>query len=215
RRRRRRLHRQRRAEDRRVHAEARRTFSEERAQAIVLWPPGCDPRRRRIAYAAQETRSPLAQWRGLLRLERRGGEEPRQRGRTRLCQRRRSRHRHGVLRYDLAHFVRPRRGHRCRGRSRSQFQRRRQGTGGGFVTVTRSVILGCGSYLPTRVLSNDDLAKMVDTSDAWIFERTGIRRRHVASEGEMTSDLALEAARRALKQADMAASDLDLVIVAT
>jgi len=83
------------------------------------------------------------------------------------------------------------------------------------VTVTRSVILGCGSYLPTRVLTNDDLAKMVDTSDAWIFERTGIRRRHIASEGETTSDLALEAAKRALKHADIAASDLDLVIVAT
>jgi 3-oxoacyl-[acyl-carrier-protein] synthase-3 len=83
------------------------------------------------------------------------------------------------------------------------------------VTVTRSVILGCGSYLPSRVLTNDDLAKMVDTSDAWIFARTGIKRRHIASDGEATSDLALEAAKRALKHADMAASDLDLVIVAT
>jgi 3-oxoacyl-[acyl-carrier-protein] synthase-3 len=83
------------------------------------------------------------------------------------------------------------------------------------VTVTRSVILGCGSYLPARVLSNDDLAKMVDTSDAWIFERTGIRRRHVVSEGETTSDLALEASKRALKHADVAVEDLDLVIVAT
>jgi 3-oxoacyl-[acyl-carrier-protein] synthase-3 len=83
------------------------------------------------------------------------------------------------------------------------------------VTVTRSVILGCGSYLPTRVLTNDDLAKMVDTSDEWIFDRTGIKRRHVASEGEMTSDLALEAAKRALKHADTAVSEIDLVIVAT
>jgi len=83
------------------------------------------------------------------------------------------------------------------------------------VTVTRSVIIGCGSYLPTRVLSNDDLAKMVDTSDSWIVERTGIRRRHVASEGETTSDLALEAAKRALKHADISAAELDLVIVAT
>jgi 3-oxoacyl-[acyl-carrier-protein] synthase-3 len=83
------------------------------------------------------------------------------------------------------------------------------------VTVTRSVILGCGSYLPSRVVSNDDLAKMVDTSDAWIVERTGIKRRHIASEGETTSDLALEAAKRALKHADMSAADLDLVVVAT
>jgi len=83
------------------------------------------------------------------------------------------------------------------------------------VTVTRSVILGCGSYLPSRVLTNGDLAKMVDTSDEWIFERTGIKRRHIASEGEMTSDLALEAAKRALKHADTAVADLDLIIVAT
>jgi 3-oxoacyl-[acyl-carrier-protein] synthase III len=83
------------------------------------------------------------------------------------------------------------------------------------VTVTRSVILGCGSYLPSRVVSNDDLAKMVDTSDAWIVERTGIKRRHIASEGETTSDLALEAAKRALKHADIGPADLDLVIVAT
>ena len=83
------------------------------------------------------------------------------------------------------------------------------------MTVTRSVILGCGSYLPSRVLTNDDLAKMVDTSDAWIVERTGIKRRHIASEGETTSDLALEAAKRALKHADIGAADLDLVIVAT
>jgi len=83
------------------------------------------------------------------------------------------------------------------------------------VTVIRSVILGCGSYLPARVLTNDDLAKMVDTSDEWIFERTGIRRRHIASDGETTSDLALEAAKRALKHADIAVRELDLVIVAT
>ena len=83
------------------------------------------------------------------------------------------------------------------------------------MTVTRSVILGCGSYLPSRVVSNDDLAKMIDTSDAWIVERTGIKRRHIASDGETTSDLALEAAKRALKHADMSAADLDLVIVAT
>ena len=83
------------------------------------------------------------------------------------------------------------------------------------MTVTRSVILGCGSYLPSQVVSNDDLAKRIDTSDAWIVERTGIKRRHIASEGETTSDLALEAAKRALKHADVGAADLDLVIVAT
>ena len=83
------------------------------------------------------------------------------------------------------------------------------------MTVTRSLITGCGSYLPTRVLSNADIAKMVDTTDEWIVERTGIKCRHVASEGEYTSDLALEAAKRALKHADLSAADVDLVIVAT
>jgi 3-oxoacyl-[acyl-carrier-protein] synthase-3 len=83
------------------------------------------------------------------------------------------------------------------------------------VTVTRSVIAGCGSYLPKRVLSNDDLARIIDTSDAWIVERTGIKRRHVASEGEKTSDLALEASKRALKHADIGASELDLIVAAT
>jgi len=83
------------------------------------------------------------------------------------------------------------------------------------VTVTRSVIVGCGSYLPSRVLSNNDLARIVDTSDSWIVERTGIKQRHIASDGETTSDLALESAKRALKHADIAASDLDLIIVAT
>ena len=83
------------------------------------------------------------------------------------------------------------------------------------MTVTRSVILGCGSYLPERVLSNDDLAKLIDTSDSWIVDRTGIKRRHIASDGETTSDLALEAAKRALKHADIGPSDLDVVIVAT
>ena len=83
------------------------------------------------------------------------------------------------------------------------------------MTVTRSVIIGCGAHLPRKILSNDDLAKMVDTTDAWIISRTGIKRRHVASEGETTSDLAFEAARRALDRAAMKANDIDVVIVAT
>jgi 3-oxoacyl-[acyl-carrier-protein] synthase III len=83
------------------------------------------------------------------------------------------------------------------------------------VTITRSVITGCGAYLPARVVSNDDLARMVDTSDAWIVERTGIKRRHIAVDGEKTSDLAFEAAKRALKHADVSAAELDLIIVAT
>jgi 3-oxoacyl-[acyl-carrier-protein] synthase-3 len=78
-----------------------------------------------------------------------------------------------------------------------------------------SRILGTGSYLPPRVMSNDDFAKRLETSDAWIRERTGIRERHIADESQTSSDLALQAARRALEAAGVAASELDLVIVAT
>lgn len=79
----------------------------------------------------------------------------------------------------------------------------------------RAVIRGCGSYLPEKVLTNDDLSKTVDTSDKWIRERTGIRQRHIAGEEERTSDLAVQAARAALKTAGMKPSDIDLVVVAT
>ncbi len=81
--------------------------------------------------------------------------------------------------------------------------------------ILRSHIVGCGSYLPSRVLTNAELATMVDTSDEWIIERTGIRQRHIAAEGETTSDLATAAAERALKNAEIKASDVDLLIVAT
>jgi 3-oxoacyl-[acyl-carrier-protein] synthase III len=81
--------------------------------------------------------------------------------------------------------------------------------------IRRSVILGCGGYLPEKIVTNDDLAKRVDTSDEWIARRTGIRSRHVAAENEKTSDLALAAARNALANAGVAAETLDAVIVAT
>ncbi len=83
------------------------------------------------------------------------------------------------------------------------------------MSLKKAVLRGCGAYLPEKTLSNDDLAKMVDTSDAWISERTGIRERHVAADGERTSDLAVEAARAALTAAGMGAGDIDLIIVAT
>jgi len=83
------------------------------------------------------------------------------------------------------------------------------------VIERRSVVAGVGSYLPERVLSNADLAATVETSDAWIVERTGIRRRHVAADGEKTSDLAIAAARRALAHAGIEPEAVDLVIVAT
>ena len=78
-----------------------------------------------------------------------------------------------------------------------------------------SRIVGTGSYLPEKVVTNDDLARTVDTSDEWIRTRTGIRSRHVAAEGQLASDLALPAAQRALQAAGVAAADIDLIIVAT
>ncbi len=78
-----------------------------------------------------------------------------------------------------------------------------------------SRILGTGSYLPTRILTNADLEKMIDTNDQWIVDRTGIRERHIAAEGEFTSDLASHAARAALDVAGLAIDDIDLLLVAT
>jgi len=83
------------------------------------------------------------------------------------------------------------------------------------VTITRSVVLGCGSYLPARCLSNEDLSRMVDTSDEWIQQRTGIRERHIAADGELTSDLGLAAARAALADAKADAQSIDLIVLAT
>jgi 3-oxoacyl-[acyl-carrier-protein] synthase-3 len=79
----------------------------------------------------------------------------------------------------------------------------------------RSVILGCGSYLPARILSNDELARSVQTTDEWIVQRTGIRERHIAAAGELTSDLALHAARAALANAHVEADTIDLIVLGT
>ncbi len=81
--------------------------------------------------------------------------------------------------------------------------------------MIRSRIVGTGSFLPPRVVTNEELSKKLDTSDAWIQERTGIRQRHIADESQASSDLALEASRRALDAAGLQASDIDLIIVAT
>jgi 3-oxoacyl-[acyl-carrier-protein] synthase III len=83
------------------------------------------------------------------------------------------------------------------------------------VTVLRSVVLGCGSYLPSRVLTNAELSRMVDTTDEWITQRTGIRERHIAAEGETTSDMALKAAQAALAAAGLDAQSIDLIVLAT
>ena len=78
-----------------------------------------------------------------------------------------------------------------------------------------SRILGTGSYLPARILTNADLENMIDTTDQWIVDRTGIRERHIAAEGEFTSDLASHAARAALEVAGLTIDDIDLLLVAT
>lgn len=88
-------------------------------------------------------------------------------------------------------------------------------SGKSMVGMYRSRIAGTGSYLPKKLLTNADLEKMVDTNDQWIVERTGIERRHIAADGEACSDLAYEATLRALKDANLQVSDLDMIIVST
>ncbi|MAI10647.1 MAG: 3-oxoacyl-ACP synthase [Rhodospirillaceae bacterium TMED167] len=78
-----------------------------------------------------------------------------------------------------------------------------------------SKVVGCGAYLPEKVVTNKDLAKKIDTSDEWIVARTGIRQRHMAQDGEMTSDLAYHAAKRAVNSAGIDPKDIDLVVVGT
>ena len=79
----------------------------------------------------------------------------------------------------------------------------------------RSVVVGYGSCLPDRIVTNDELAKKIDTSDEWIWQRTGIRQRHVAADGELTSHLALKAGRKALDVAGVSPAELDLIVLAT
>ena len=79
----------------------------------------------------------------------------------------------------------------------------------------RSVVLGCGSYLPQRILTNAELARRIDTSDEWIVQRTGIRQRHIAADVEFTSHLGIIAARAALEDAGLDAQAIDLIVVAT
>lgn len=83
------------------------------------------------------------------------------------------------------------------------------------MSVRRSIIKGVGGYLPERIMTNEELVTFVDTSDEWIVERTGIKQRHIAAEGELTSDMAVEAAKQALERANLLPIDIDLVIVGT
>jgi 3-oxoacyl-[acyl-carrier-protein] synthase-3 len=79
----------------------------------------------------------------------------------------------------------------------------------------RSQVMGCGAYLPSRIVTNAELAAKLDTSDEWIVQRTGIRQRHIAAEGEFTSHLAIKAAERAMAAAKCTAGDIDLIVLAT
>jgi 3-oxoacyl-[acyl-carrier-protein] synthase-3 len=83
------------------------------------------------------------------------------------------------------------------------------------VTVARSVVIGCGGYLPSQILTNEELAGKIDTSDEWIVQRTGIHERRIAAPGELTSDLATHAARAALAHARVDAQSIDLIVLAT
>jgi 3-oxoacyl-[acyl-carrier-protein] synthase-3 len=81
--------------------------------------------------------------------------------------------------------------------------------------MLRSVVLGCGSYLPSRIVTNKELAAMVETSDEWIVQRTGIEQRHIAAQGELTSDMAVQAARAGLANAHVDPQSIDLILLAT
>jgi 3-oxoacyl-[acyl-carrier-protein] synthase-3 len=81
--------------------------------------------------------------------------------------------------------------------------------------ANRAVITGCGSFVPAKILTNDDLAQMVDTSDEWIVTRTGIKVRHITTDEETTAHLATEAAKRALEYAKFSGEDVELIVVAT
>ena len=83
------------------------------------------------------------------------------------------------------------------------------------MAVNRSVIRGVGAYLPKRIMTNDELSRLVDTTDEWIVERTGIKQRHIAADGELTSDLGLAAAKQALVRSGIDPNEIDLVICAT
>ncbi len=83
------------------------------------------------------------------------------------------------------------------------------------MSVVRSIISGCGAYLPERIVTNDELAGRLDTSDEWIVGRTGIRQRHIAADDELTSDLAIRASKEALATAGVEGAEIDVIVLAT
>src|SRR5262249_31133502 len=148
----------------------------------------------RVPGAFQQNGPAQGEWRHLSRPQRHRHQKPRRNRCRGLRLRGRSGLRHGASR--VARQDRRDAGARSAPGDFAPDNRR-----GCLVTMLRSVVLGCGSYLPARVLTNADLSRMVDTSDEWIAQRTGIRERHIAAEGETTSDMALKAARAALTEA--------------
>ena len=115
---------------------------------------------------------------------------------------------HGVVRDELLAKITAALG-RLHGERQQALARSR------LVTVRRSVVLGCGSYLPSQILTNAELARKVDTSDEWIVQRTGIHERRIAAPGELTSHMATHAARAALAHAKLDAQAIDLIVLAT
>src|ERR1700730_18358551 len=208
----RRLHRQRRAEGDRGHGQALYPVRARCLQDIDLRQGRLPVRFRRLDQAAQAGRPPPLQWRCVPGPRRRLREKPRRRGHAGLRLRHRRGRRPGPLRIQEQ---------ACRGPGQaapSDVDRRGAAAGAAGHRrrrVIRSVVQGCGAYLPDRIVTNDELAKKVDTSDEWIQQRTGIKQRHIAADGEFTSHLAIKASERALAHAGLKASDLDLIILAT
>src|SRR5206468_6998495 len=197
------LLRQYRAQDRRGH----RPFRDRPAAPCLYQLVSLEGRVRAVASGAQPaagaSRPQQPQWRGLPRPERPRGEEPWRRQRQGRGQCDPGRREHGSQRHHA----------KDRGRSR-QLPRSCLCRGGRGMT-RRSVIAGVGSALPKRQVSNEELSRTVDTTDEWIVERTGIRNRYIASEGETTGSLAAAAARNALDHAGFDARDIDLIVLAT
>ena len=205
------LCRQHRAQDRRRNrAPARRRSLRDAMTRNWRAKLGYPPRAPGLPHAARQDGPAQGQRRRVPRPQRHRHQEPRRHRCRGLRRGDRSRLRHGAPRTarqdqpDARPLRRRRERGPCAGRGRSR-----------LVTVTRSVVLGCGSYLPQRILTNQELAGMVDTSDEWIVQRTGIHERRIAAPGEVTSDMGLKAAQAALAAAGLEAGAIDLIVLAT
>src|SRR5262249_55020196 len=184
------------------HRASVRRLSEKRHAANIARAARLRPGAGRVRHAARQDGSEEGERRRVPRAQRHRHQEPR-------------RHRCGRVRGGGRAWLRNGAARSCRQNQADARSLRAQRAGGRAVSVTRSVVIGCGSYLPQRALTNQELAKSVDTSDEWIAQRTGIRQRHIAAPGEHTSDLALAAARAALADANIDAHTIDLIVLAT